>query len=254
MKIINNYIRIIFFLLFTANYFAQEDLKSLLLKRMDDKLTGKISFRYPEQNKNSSKNDKEIRIEGFIGFPYNLPLPLTISQSGEPDIKLTANFDSKPFEIPIYWVWRISYWNGEASWELEAIHHKLFLKNNPGEVREFSISHGLNLITINRGWQFQDFILRGGVGIVVAHPESIVRDKKFSESSGIFNWGYYVSGPTLNLAVAKDFIIVNSFFAICEIKTNFSFASVPIYNGNADLYNIAFQLNFGLGYSLFKFQ
>jgi len=55
------------------------------------------------------------------------------------------------------------------------------------------------------------------------------------------------------VAIAKNFIIINSFYAICEMKINLSFASVPIYDGNADLYNIAFQLNFGLGFSLLKF-
>lgn len=223
----SSYLKLVFFFLSTVSYFAQEKLNIL--------------------------HRNEIIVEGFLGFPYNLPLPLTVRQSGEPDINLTADFASKPFEIPVYWVWRISYWDNKKSWELEAIHHKLFLKNNPPEIQDFSISHGLNLITINRGWQFRNFILRAGAGIVIAHPESIIRNKKFPENAGIFNWGYYFAGPAVNISASKAFEIINCLYAVCELKLSSSYSHVPVYNGSADLFNTAVQLNIGLGISLLKF-
>ena len=252
MKIRIRHLIFVFFFLFTINYIAQENsttlYDSLSLKRVRINLA-----RNPDNLVKQVRKRSVLRVEGFTGFPYNLSLPLTIKQSGEPDINLTADFASKPFEIPIYWAWRISYWKGNCSWELEAVHHKLFLKNNPLEVQDFSISHGLNLITINRGWQFSYFILRVGAGVVIAHPESIIRNKKSPENGGIFNWGYYLAGPAINIAAAKEFKIIKRLYAICELKLSSSFSHVPIYNGSADLFNIAVQINFGLGFSLIRF-
>lgn len=253
MKIRNN--QLIFFscFLITVNCIAQENPEILLDSKNLKSIKVNLYHRVPQTSIKQHQHRNELRIEGFIGFPYNLPSPLIIKQRGEPNINLTADFASKPFEVPIYWAWRISYWKNKRSWELEAIHHKIFLQNNPPEVQNFSISHGLNLIVINRGWQFPSFIFRAGGGIVLAHPESVVRNKKFPENRGIFKWGYYISGPVVNLSIAKDFKIINRFYVICEMKVDLSYASVPIYDGNAILFNTAFQLNFGFGYNFLKF-
>ncbi len=195
---------------------------------------------------------EKFGIELFTGLPYNVPLPLTISQTDEPDLHLTARFNSEPFKIPIFWVWRISYWNNNTGWEFEAVHHKLFLTGKPHEVKEFSISHGLNLITINRCWKFTYFIFRAGAGIVLAHPENTVRNKTLAENGGILNWGYYLTGPAFLISAGKDFFITNNFYVTCEARINSSYAYIPVNNGNASLYNISLQLIFGVGFNFLE--
>lgn len=79
------------------------------------------------------------------GMVINVPLPLTISQQGFQKIHLTAHYYSEPFTLPIYYQARISRWQERRSWELEMIHHKLYLDNTTSEVPKFNISHGFNL-------------------------------------------------------------------------------------------------------------
>jgi hypothetical protein len=182
--------------------------------------------------------------------PYNLSLPLIIRQSGQPDINLTAQYSSKPFTTPFCWVWRIGRWSDNRSWELQAIHHKLYLDNKPQEVGSFSITHGLNLITINRGWLMSDYVVRAGAGIVLAHPESTIRGKPFHEDEGIFGMGYYVSGPAFLAGGGKQFRLVSGLFFTLEAMVAVSYADVPVKDGDAHLYDVVFQLNFGVKYSL----
>ena len=182
--------------------------------------------------------------------PYNVPMRLVIRQSDVPDVDIIARYYSKPFEAPFCWVWRIGWWSDQRSWELQAIHHKLYLENKPAEVESFSISHGLNLITINRGWQAGDYVVRTGAGIVLAHPESTIRGKPFPENQGIFGMGYYVSGPALVAGGAKQLRLVSDLFLTLEVMAALSHADVPVKDGNARLFNAVFQLNFGLGYAV----
>jgi hypothetical protein len=186
---------------------------------------------------------KKLSVEFGSGLPYNISMPLSIRQSGYTEIKLTAAYNSEPFKIPIYWIWRIGFWSDNSGWELEAIHHKIFLDNKPDEVEYFSISHGINYITINRCWDTENYILRTGAGIVLDHPESKIRGKQLKENGGILKWGYYISGPAINLTVAKRFYVLESLYLDIEAKLNASYSNVPINGGNADVYNIVLQFD-----------
>lgn len=218
MKYLNGYLSIIFLCLFSYDIYAQN----------------KIIF------------------ELSTGLPYNFPLPLTIRQNGESTIHLTAQYDSRPFEVPIFWDWRIGYWNDSTGWELEAIHHKIFLRNKPTEVEQFDVSHGINLVVINRCYIKDDFIFKVGAGISLTHPESVVRGKKLNEQRGIFDQGYYVSGPVMVFSAGKRLYLIEKIFLTVEAKIGLSYAYIPIADGTADVYNIAAMLTFGIGTDFLK--
>ena len=158
----------------------------------------------------------KLVIEIGTGLPYNLPLPLTIRQSGEGTYHLTAQYNSRPFEIPIFWDWHIGYWSGSSGWELEAIHHKLFLANKPADVQQFDISHGLNLVIFNSCFLKYGFIFKAGAGISLTHPENVVRGKKLDEHQGIFDQGYYVSGPAFLFTAGKRLYLIENIFLSFE--------------------------------------
>jgi len=105
----------------------------------------------------SAQEKSSWNVEFHGGIPINLPLPLTIKQNNQPDIKLTAQFDSEPFVPPIYWVFRISKWKNNKAWEFEMMHQKLYLKNTTPEVQYFSITHGYNQLMVNRAFKFNLF-------------------------------------------------------------------------------------------------
>src|SRR5260221_14476355 len=78
--------------------------------------------------------------EALGGSAYNAPTPLTVRQTGYPDIRLSAHYDTKPFgPYYPYYSWRASFWNPEhdSAWEITQIHHRLFLANNPPEIQFF---------------------------------------------------------------------------------------------------------------------
>jgi hypothetical protein len=188
-----------------------------------------------------------ITAQVFGGAAYNFRLPLVIRQNGEDNIRLNAEYDSKSFETPMYYAARLGWWRDNRAWELELVHHKLTLKNNPPEVDYFSITHGFNLLTLNRAWKEPWFIWRLGVGIVITHPESTIRGRTFEQDGGIAD-GYYISGPTAQVAVEKRFYIYKGLFASIEGKYTLSWAHVPIKDGSAELWNSAVHGLLGLGY------
>ena len=196
----------------------------------------------------SIKAQSGLRLEAGTFLPYNIPMPLTIHQTGEHEINLTARYASEPFVAPICWVWRVGLWSEGRSWELEVVHHKIYLDNAPPEIGSFGISHGLNQITINRGWQFEIVALRVGAGLILAHAESSIRGRILSEDGGIFGMGYHLTGPTFQAAVGRHFPLVDGLLATTEVKLSGYFASVPVAGGDASVTGLFAQLTLMVGW------
>ena len=104
------------------------------------------------------------------GFAYSVPIRLRIEQAWQPTIKLEARYETREFTWPWYYQMRFANWHGNYAWEVEHIHHKIFLKNKPSTIQSFSISHGYNQITINRAWRTPEFYLASWVRSDVSTP------------------------------------------------------------------------------------
>lgn len=187
-------------------------------------------------------------VEAFLGSAKSFATPLSINQYGAERIHLIARYNTRPFVGSPYYSYRISKWSQNRAWEFELVHHKLYLSNPPDEVQQFNISHGYNLITVNRAWLRRGFILRVGAGLVAAHPETKVRGKTLHWDEGFD--GFYISGITLQVAVGRKFAIWGKFFGVLEAKFTTSYAVVPIQDGNAYVPNVAVHGLFGLGIEL----
>jgi hypothetical protein len=188
--------------------------------------------------------------EGFLGTAWNLPTSLKIVQEGNPNIKLTAHYKEHSFEGFPYYTLRVGRWSEDRAWELELVHHKIYLDDPPAGVQRFSISDGFNIVTLNRAGSMRRFIWRFGVGLVVTHPESTVRNKPFDESKGILGQGFYISGAAIQGAVGKRIFLWKGLFASIEGKLTVSFVRVPIVEGHADVPNVAGHILLGLGYQI----
>ena len=171
------------------------------------------------------------------GLQYNVPLPLVTRQSGHPDIKLTARFDTRPFvEVPYYDV-KVGIARKPWAFELELVHHKLYLANRPAEVDTFEITHGYNPLLVNCVRDWAGIKLRAGVGVVIAHPQTMVRGLRFPETGGILGW--YVSGPAAQVGFSKSWEFGRHFLAGFEGKVVGAWARVPIVDGSADVPNLS---------------
>jgi hypothetical protein len=187
-----------------------------------------------------------VEISG--GGAYSLKSPLTLRQKGYEDLEFDAEYATHSFQPPLYYSLRLARWKENRGWELELVHLKLQLTNLPAEVQHFEISHGYNLVTLNRVWLINNFILRAGAGIVVAHPENTVREKSLDEHRGILGTGHYLAGPTVQAAIGKTFSFSQRVFLSVEGKVTGSYATIPIVDGDAIVPAVALHGILGLGY------
>jgi hypothetical protein len=171
------------------------------------------------------------------GLQYNVPMPIVIRQTDQPDLRLTARFSTRPFfEVPYYDV-KVGIARKPWAFELELVHHKLYLDNPPAEVEAFELTHGYNPLLVNVVRDQLGVAFRAGVGILIAHPETTIRGRRFPEDGGILGW--YVSGPAGQISVSKSFDLSRRLFAGLEGKAVGAWARVPVVNGSADVPNLS---------------
>src|SRR5205809_626858 len=88
---------------------------------------------------------QKLTIDLMSGSAYNVPTPLTIRQDGFPVIRFTAHYRTRPFSpLAPYYSWRVDFWNHAktGAWEVQQVHHRLFLANTTDEVQRFEIHYG----------------------------------------------------------------------------------------------------------------
>jgi len=185
-----------------------------------------------------------------LGDAWDAPLPIVLRQRGQDDLRLTARWRTDALKIPFYYSYRVARWRGGRAWALDLTHHKLYLENPPPEVQDFCVSHGYNLLTLQRlvqrgGWRFG-----GAAGVVVTHPESEVRGRRFGEHGGLLRAGYYVSGPTAGALVGATRALRGPLRLTSEAKLTLSYASVPLAGGSARVPDLAVHVTVGLGWAV----
>jgi len=192
----------------------------------------------------------QVKIELLSGFIYNFKTPLNIQQDGSPDIKFNAKYYSEPFALPPYYDIRFSKWRNNRAWGIQFTHQKIFLENKPPEVQRFSISHGLNELFILRMFKKDQLLYHLGAGLILAHPESTIRDEAFSETGGIYlDKGYYLSGVCMSGTAGYNKTVYKNLFLSLEARITGAWARVPVSNGHAFVTNLAFHGLLGLGWS-----
>lgn len=185
--------------------------------------------------------ESRITVQLFGGGAWNASTPLTISQEGQADVEISARWETKPFVQPFYWAVRVSLEQRTGAWELQLIHDKLYLADPPREVGSFEITHGFNLVTLNRSFPLGGgFSGRAGLGLVVAHPESTVR----GEYDG---GGYGLTGPVFLAGAGWQLPLSRYLFVSAEAVVTAAYASVPVARGTASLWNVALHGLVGIG-------
>lgn len=174
----------------------------------------------------------------FAGTAWNAPTPLVIRQGDLDAIRIdAADWETRPlYESPYYSV----RFSGQA-WALEVIHHKLYLASKHPDVQQFWVSHGYNLILLERLTQRGPWAYRLGGGLVLSHPETIVRNQELSDPphAGISLTGFYPSGPAAHLSVARHVAVLPWLRLVGEAKLTATWARVPVAGGHADVPNLA---------------
>lgn len=190
----------------------------------------------------------EWAVQASAGFAKSLKTPLSIEQDGFPELRLDAQYDNRPFDGSPYFLLRVSRRSGSGAWELQHLHHKIYLHNRPPEVERFDVTHGYNLFTLGRSWTRGGFGLRAGAGVVVAHPESTIRSLRFGPKQGILGLDQYLTGPALVLGASRQWRFGGGGFVSPELQFSAARARVPVREGRASVPNVAFHFLIGLGW------
>lgn len=194
-----------------------------------------------------------------LGGSFNKNENLTIHQDGGLDITFRADFDSKPFNNPLYYGLRIARHKGSTAWEFEHLHQKLYIDDLPNNVQHFEITDGYNLFYVNRSIATPkyDIRLRTGVGAVIAHPQITANGVETYKKGGgaiptIWNKdsGYQWAGVSVQAGIEKSFAITDKLSVSAEAKITHSKADIDLENGSVKVPNTALH---GLVWLNYKF-
>jgi hypothetical protein len=183
--------------------------------------------------------------ELFLGGAASFPTTLSVHQIDKPTIDVDGKYEVRPLDFPIYFSLRIARWQGDRAWAIQVIHHKLYLEDPPPEIQYFNVSHGYNLITIDRLWRKYHAVLGVALGVVFAHPENQVRGLVLPEG-GISS--YALAGPTGAVSAGYDYTIYRRWFASAEGRLSASYARVAVQDGHANMPDFSAHVHIGLGY------
>jgi hypothetical protein len=192
-------------------------------------------------------------VEVFAGTAWSLPTPLVVRQRGEPDLRLRARWETRPWRDSPYYAYRFGRRDRGGAWEAELLHHKLYLANPPAEVQRLEVTHGYNLVTANRvvrPLEEDQFLYRVGVGLVVAHPEGRVRGRELRPVRSLLGGGYHVAGGTFHLSAGRRVALGGGgAFLAPEAKLTASWARAPAGDVWLTVPNVAVHALAGLGYA-----
>jgi hypothetical protein len=189
----------------------------------------------------------EWAVEGHFGTAWNVPSTLKLRQDGQPELRLDAHWSTQPLRAGPYYAYRIVWWRGDAGWELQELHHKIYLNDPPPEVQDFQISHGYNLISLARAWRRRPWTARLGAGVVLARPHSRVRGLDGpDEGEGVAT--YFWTGPALHAGIGAR--LGDAVTLLPELRLTVARAHVPIARGDADAPNFALHFQIGVGLRL----
>ncbi len=188
-------------------------------------------------------------LEALSGSAASVSTTLTVRERGTPELEIPARWSTRPFRQPIYWAARLGRSAERGGWELELVHHKIYLENTTAEVSQFEITHGFNVATVQRTWIRRGFIFRAGVGAVIAHAQSRIRGVSSGRDGDEVN-RYELAGPAFQIGIGRRFFAGRHFFGTVEGKVTYGHANVSVARGRASTGNFAVHGLFGVGAAL----
>jgi hypothetical protein len=184
------------------------------------------------------------------GSALNVPTPLSIQQAGFSDIHFTAHYDTKPFgPYAPYYTWRVDFWNKQhdRAWEVQQVHHRVFLTNTTPEVTAFAIHFGYNYFMAGRAWRMHGFMLHTDFGVIVPNPANTVRGLSINIGPNAVHTGYGLSGVGGQIAISRQFNLAKHFYVLGEGGFMMGRTTVPVVTGSATVPNVSFHGRVGIG-------
>lgn len=182
--------------------------------------------------------------EVLIGDAYNFESPSHVTQSGVDVARFDGDYETRGLEGPLHYAWRIGRWQDDSAWELQLLHHKIYLRHPSAPIEALSISHGFNIITLNRAMRLGSWRTRVGVGPVVTHVEARI-------AGTAYDGPYELAGAAVLMGVGRELQITKHLYALAEISATYGRIEAepdgtpPL---RLDVRNPALHAQIGLGY------
>ena len=189
----------------------------------------------------------QVTFDLMFGSAYNVPTPLTIRQKNHPVLEHTAHYDTRPFgPFAPYYAGRLTFWQGDAGWEFELLHHRLFLSNTTAEIERFEIHFGYSYWLFGRAWRTHGFELHANGGFVVTNPANVVRGLPMNTGDpGAEDSGYDITGVGASFGISREFHLVGPLSLVANGAVVAGTVSVPVVTGSARAPNVGFHAQVG---------
>jgi hypothetical protein len=191
----------------------------------------------------------QIEVQAFFGSSFSAPTPLSITQRGQPDLRVTAHWATRPFRPTWYYAGRIGFWRGNRGWLLDFTHHKMDMTDRPAGIQQFEILNGANMMTVSRGFRRGKLSWAMGAGPIVTFPVNRVRGRALERGRGFFG-GYFLSGANVMASATRQVPLPLGFLLSVDARASASYMRIPVADGHAAVPNVALHLHAGVGYSL----
>jgi hypothetical protein len=155
-------------------------------------------------------------VEILIGDAYNAGSWTRIEHETLGEVSFTGNYDTRGLEGPLHYAWRIARWEDMRGWELQLLHHKIFLQNPPPGVDALSVSHGFNVLTVNRAFEYRGWRMRAGLGPVITHAEARI-------AGTAYDGPHEISGAAALLGLGRALQLGGHFFLLGEVAAIFGY-------------------------------
>jgi hypothetical protein len=96
------------------------------------------------------------------------------------------------------------------------LHHKLYLQDPPASIDALSISHGFNVVTLNREFDYASWRLHLGIGPVITYVEARI-------AGGRYDGPYELAGAAVSLGLGKSMAITSRFYLLGEVSATFGY-------------------------------
>ncbi len=188
----------------------------------------------------SGQQDSRVVLQVFGGTALNLPSRLTVHHLELGSVRHRATWATRPFDQPFYWAVRARWQRRDDGFEVQLLHHKLILTNNPPYVDHFEVTHGFNVLTVNYLRRLQPVQPRFGLGVVIPDAESVVLGEYHRD-------GHKIGGPAMLVGAGWEYALGRHVLIAADAQFIAGWASVDIADGEARVRSLALHLLLGVG-------
>jgi hypothetical protein len=183
-------------------------------------------------------------VEAFTGDAYNFRGTVDVHQDGGFSESVRADYETRGLQSPLYYMLRAGRWVEQRGWEVALLHHKLYVTNPPAGVENLSISHGFNILAVNRAFREGNWTWRLGAGPVITHAEAVIRGTEY-------HGPYRLSGVAVIAGLGHRFYLGRDPYLALEGALSAAYAKPALSGspgGELTVRNAALHGLFGLGH------